>query len=105
MDKIANEIERAMAVMDQATGKMLNYRQLRRDPKYKAKWNISAANKFECLANGVRGRIKGTKTIKFIRKRDVPENRMQDVTYGSFVCTIRLEKDEKNCTRFVVGGD
>ena len=66
LNKIANEVERAIAVMDQATGKMLNYRQLQHNPKYKAVWNISAANKFGRLANGVGGRIKGTKTIKFI---------------------------------------
>ena len=30
---------------------------------------------------------------------------MKDVTYGQFVCNIRPEKDEKNRTRFVVGGD
>lgn len=35
----------------------------------------------------------------------MPESRIKDVTYGSFVCTIRLEKDEKNRTRFVIGGD
>ena len=46
MNKIANEVERAMAVMDQVTGKMLNYRQLRCNPKYKAEWNILTANKF-----------------------------------------------------------
>ena len=65
LDRVANEVEKAMAVMDQATGKMLNYRQLRRDPKYSAEWNVSAANEFGRLANGVGGRVKGTKTIKF----------------------------------------
>ena len=32
--KIENEVHQAMAVMDADTGKLLNYRQLRRDPKY-----------------------------------------------------------------------
>ena len=35
----------------------------------------------------------------------MPTERLKDVTYGSFVCTIRPEKSEKNRTRFVVGGD
>ena len=73
MDFVVNEVEKAMAVMDQATGKLLNYRQLRRDPKYKAEWNISASNEFRQLTNGVGGRTKGSKTIKFIRKGDVPK--------------------------------
>ena len=105
LERVADEVEKAMAVMDQATGKMLNYRQLQRDPKYSADWNVSAANEFGRLANGVGGRVKGTKTIKFIRKRDVPKGRLKDVTYGSFLCTIRPEKKEKNRTRFTVGGD
>ena len=46
LDRVTDEVEKAMAVMDQATGKMLNYRQLRRDPKYSADWNVSAANEF-----------------------------------------------------------
>ena len=94
-----------MAVMDTESGKLLNYRQLLRSPKHKKAWSISAANKFGRLAQGVGGRIKGTNTIKFIHQRNVPKNRLKDVTYGQFVCTKRPEKAEKNCTRFTVGGD
>ena len=44
--------------------------------------------------------------IKFIRKRDVPQVRLKDVTYGSFLCTICPKKREKtNRTRFTIGGD
>ena len=100
-----DEVYQAMAVMDASTGKMLNYRQLRRDPKYKIQWDKSAANEFGRLADGVGNRVKGTKTIEFIRKCDVPQSRMKDVTYGSFVSNVRNEKTEKNRTRFVVGGD
>ncbi|EJK49678.1 hypothetical protein THAOC_31418 [Thalassiosira oceanica] len=39
---------------------------------------------------------KATNTIKFVHKRDVPANRLRDVTYGQFVCTVRPEKKEKN---------
>ena len=35
----------------------------------------------------------------------MPQGRLKDVTYGSFLCTIRPEKKEKNRTRFTVGGD
>ena len=94
-----------MAVLDADTGKLLNYRQLLRHPKYKKGWAISSANEFGRLANGVGGRVKGTHTIKFIHKHEVPRDRMKDVTYGQFVCMVRPEKTEKNRTRFVVGGD
>ena len=103
--RIENEVHQAMAVMDANSGKMLNYRQLMKDPKYRRDWSISSANEFGRLANGVGGRIKGTNTIKFVHKHQVPKERMKDVTYGQFVCTVRPEKAEKNRTRFTVGGD
>ena len=61
-----------MAVMDAVTGKMLNYRQLMKNPKYRKEWSILSANEFGRLANGVGGRIKGTNTIKFIHRHEVP---------------------------------
>ena len=96
-----------MAVMDQSTGKMMNYRQLLRhkDPTIRKAWELSSANEYRRLADGIGGRVKGTNTIKFIRKTDVPADRRQDVTYGSFLCKVRNEKKEKNRTRFTVGGD
>merc|ERR1712194_811351 len=103
--RMEDEVYQAMAVMDASTGKMLNYRQLRRDPKYKIQWDKSAANEFGRLADGVGNRVKGTKTIEFIRKCNVPQARMKDVTYGSFVCNVRNKKTENNRTRFVLDGD
>jgi hypothetical protein len=106
MERLENEVHQAMAVMDAETGKLLNYKQLMRDPKYRKKWSISSANEFGRLANGVGGRIKNpTNTIKFIRRKDIPKDRKKDVTYGSFVCSVRPEKKEKNRTRFTVGGN
>ena len=67
-----NEVHEALEVMDAETGKVLNYRQLMHHPKHKEKWSKLLANEFGRLANGVGGRIKGTNTIKFIQKRDVP---------------------------------
>ena len=61
--KVEQDIERAMAVMDQDSGKMMNYRQLRKHPKFNKTWTASSANEFGRLANGVGGRIKGTNTI------------------------------------------
>ena len=105
--RLENEVHQALAVMDQSTGKMMNYRQLLRheDPKVRKAWELSSANEYGRLANGIGGRVKGTNTIKFIRKNDVPADRRRDVTYGSFLCKVRSEKKEKNRTRFTVGGD
>eukprot|EP00804_Cyclotella_cryptica_P005139 CCRYP_011530-RA/>CCRYP_011530-RA protein AED:0.47 eAED:0.46 QI:0/0/0/1/0/0/2/0/198 len=84
----------ALAVLDPDSGKQLNYRQLLQHPKYKISWSRSAADEFGCLAQGVGNRVKGTNTIHFIHKRDVP-----------CVCTIRTEKADPNHTSFVAGGD
>ena len=100
------QLEGAMAVLNRDTGKLLNYRQLLRTPKFAQVWSKSSANKFGRLADGVGGRVKGTNTIRFIFKHEIPTERKKDVTYGSFVCMVRPEKtDEPNRTRFTVGGD
>ena len=88
---IENEVHQAMAVINTESGKLLNYRQLMRDPQYKKQWSISSANEFGRLANGVGGRIKGTNTIKFVHKHNVPHKRMKDVIYGQFVCSVRAK--------------
>ena len=104
--RLENEVNQAMAVMDADTGKLLNYRQLLRNSKYREAWSLSSANEFGRLANGIGGRIKNpTNTIEFIFQHEVPTDRMKDVTYGQFVCTVRPEKAEPNRTRFTVGGD
>ena len=99
MSRLVDEVHQAMAFMDADTGKLLNYKQLMKDPKQKKRWAISSANEFGRLANGTGGRVKGTNTIQFIRKRDVPSDRRKDVTYGSFVCSVRPEKKEKERVR------
>jgi hypothetical protein len=46
LKEIDIQVEQAMAVLDQETGKLLNYRQLLKSPKYNKKWSISSANEF-----------------------------------------------------------
>jgi hypothetical protein len=60
--KLHAEVEQAMAVLNKATEKLLNYRQLLVHPKYKKAWSVSSANEFGRLAQGVGDRIKGTNT-------------------------------------------
>ena len=90
-----NEVQQALAVMDKDTGQLLNYRQLIRNPKYKKEWKILAAKGFCQLAQGVSGRTKGTNTIKFVYKHEVPRGSFNDVTYGQFVCTVWPKNQEK----------
>ena len=53
MARMEDKVYQAMAVMDTSTGKMLNYRQLWRNPKYKFHWDKLAASGFRRLANVV----------------------------------------------------
>ena len=74
-------------------------------PELSEDWTFSSVNKFRRLVQGVGGRVKGTDTIFFINKSELPHDRFRDVTYGIFVCTVQLEKEEKNRTRLTVGGN
>ena len=103
--KRESKTEKAFPVLDPDTGQLLKYRQLLRHPKFKDAWNISAANEFGRLAQGIKGRVKATDTIKFIRKSEIPLDRLKDVTYLKFVCQVRTEKEEPNRTRATFGGN
>ncbi len=39
--RLENEVNQAMAVMDADMGKLLNYRQLMRNTKYREAWSLS----------------------------------------------------------------
>jgi hypothetical protein len=82
------QVHAVFLVLDPETGQILEYRQLLRHPKFKEAWNISAANEFGWLAQGIKGRVKATDTIKFIRESDMPYDRLKDVTYIKFVCQV-----------------
>ena len=43
--------------------------------------------------------------MHFIHKKDVPFDRLKDVTYIKFVCTVRTEKKNPNRTRATMGGN
>ena len=96
----------AMAVFDEATGKMMECRHSidHDDPTIKKAWQQSGTNEFgrllQCANNGS---IEGTDTMKFIKKSEIPQNKK--VTYARFCCDIRPQKDETHRTRMTAGGD
>ena len=92
----------ACAILDEETGKSLEFRHLIKLDKYREIWMTSFANELGRLAQGIRN-IPGTDTIDFISFSDVPEG--ETVTYGRIVCTFRPQKDEPNRTRLTVGGN
>ncbi len=96
--------EFASPVLNQDTGKMLEYRQLLHDPKHKAIWSKAGANEFGQLAQGVGWRIDRTNTIFFIHKHEIPQDRLKDVTYIKFVSLIRMEKEDPHRIQATLGG-
>jgi hypothetical protein len=89
-------------------GEYLNYRQLCRHPKHKELWEKLAANEFCQLAQRVGNRNpkeEAKYTINFIPKDKVPKDRMRDVTYGSFSCDYKPNKEKKWRTWLTTGGD
>jgi hypothetical protein len=62
-------------VIDPDTGIAHEYHQLIADPKTRDVWLHSAVNAFGRLALGVKTHIKGTNTINFIRRSQVPMGR------------------------------
>ena len=93
--------ESAFAVFDEASGKLLQYKQLLKT-KDKDIWKASLSNEFGRLAQG-NARVKGTDTIKFIHHHQMPKDRK--TTYASIVVSIRPEKTETHRTRLTVGGN
>ena len=88
------------------TGQLLQYHQLLKHPRFREAWSILAANEFGRLAQqGCENKVKGTDTIFFIHKHEIPADRLKDVTYVSMVCQVVTEKDEPNRTRITMRGN
>jgi hypothetical protein len=95
--------EMANAVICPDTGKSLKNSELKKLLRYKIRWMRSTANGARHLAQGLKHGVKGTNTIKFIRREDVPAGRK--ATYGSFVVDIKAHKENTERTHLTVGGD
>ena len=60
------------AFLNKDTGEIMGYLHLIGNPKYRPLWIKSYRNKLGSLTQGMTGRVKGTSTIFFIDKADVP---------------------------------
>ena len=99
----------ANSVIDEETGRALEYWHLIQDLKYKKVWSEAGCKEFRRLfqgygkkADGTR-RAEGTNTCHWIRKYLIPAKKK--VTYSRTVVDIRPEKDDPNRVRITAGGD
>ena len=95
MDEWAYHDHFAGAIIDGITGESLEYRDLIKDEKRRIIWERSLSNEIGCLAQGIRD-VKGTNTIFFIPKADIPKDQLKDITYGRIVVLYRPQKLEKH---------
>jgi hypothetical protein len=87
-------------------GKLLEYHHFIVNQTTRATWQHSYGDEIDRLAQGMPRRNTGANTIVFIKKNQVPQNRVKDVTYGLITCLIRHEKIEEPAqTRLVMGGN
>jgi hypothetical protein len=113
IESTTNELppHHAMAVFDETTGKILEYRHLikHKDPDIRKNWLQSGANEFGRTMQGVgktrskEDKIEGTDTMHLIKKSDIPKDKK--ITYARFCSDIRPQKSETHRTRLTAGGD
>ena len=92
-------------VLNKETGELMDYKHLISNPKYCALWSKSYRNELVRLAQGISGWAKGTNTIFFIDKVDIPAYFWKDFTYKHIFVSLKPEKADPNLTRLRVGGD
>ena len=102
----------AVPVLDADTGQTLEYRQLRRNPKYKKIWEQSYCNELGRLCQGIgtgamgpkKQHVAGTETFQAVRYENIPRDRRSQITYSKVVCEVRTQKADPNRTRITIGG-
>ena len=76
-----------------------------KSPKYRNLYKNSNSKELGRLAQGIPDVVKGTNTIFFIDKADVPTERWKDIPYIRVVVDYRPEKSDPYCTCLTVGGE
>ena len=92
------------SIMD-ANGEMLEYWHLMKWLEYAEIWSYSYSDEIGRLTQGMEVRVKGTDTMHFIHKDEVPRDCFKDLTYGKINCNYREGKAEPNKVRLTAEGD
>ena len=101
-----------MPVLDDTYGQSLQYRQLRKHPKFAHIWNASYANELGRLCQGVgkgeklpkNQRVEGINTFRIIIFEDIPQDRRKEICHSMVVCEVRPQKEDTNWKRITVTG-
>ena len=108
-DSIFQGYKYANIVIDEESGKAMEYRELLKHPKHKETWSLAGCKEYRRLFQGF-GRkddgtkqVEGTNTCHWIPKSKVPKNKK--VTYARTVVDVRPEKEDPNRVRITAGGN
>ena len=82
---------------------MMEYRHLIADPSIIEVGESYSSNKFGRLMKGLKGGIKGTETMQFMQKHEVPHDKT--FTYARFMSDYLPQQEEKEQTGITVRGD
>ena len=89
-----------LPVINETSGKLLQYRQLCKHLKFTHIWNTSYANELGRLHQGVgevskglkNQRVEGTNDFCIIRFEDTPQDRRKEICYSMVVCEVRPQQ-------------
>ena len=74
-------IEMINTVLNKETGEVIEYQQVRKNPKYCRLYETAYSKELGRLAQGMSRQAEGTNTLFFIDKNIVPVKRWRDITY------------------------
>ena len=87
-------MEMLNTVLDEDTGKLMEYRHLVKSPNYCQIYGTCYRKELGRTAQGIPWLVEGTDTIFFINKAYLPTTRCRDVTYVRIVVNYRPEKSD-----------
>ncbi len=73
-------------VVNDSSRELLKYGHLIKWQEVQPIWTTTLAKEVGHLAQEIPGLVKGTNTIKFIAKEDIPVEQRKDTTYTQIVC-------------------
>jgi hypothetical protein len=102
----------ALLVLNPATGKFLEHRQLRWDPCYKATWVTLYAIELGCLCQGIGAgttptsqHVSGTNTFFLIDYQDIPMHNRKEICHAMVVCEVHPDTNDPDCTHITIDGN
>ena len=93
------------AVLDEDIVKLMEYRHLMKSPKYCHIYGTSYRKELGKTTEGMPGLVKGTDTIFFIDKSNVPTTCCKDIPYVPIVVNYIPEKSNTYRRRLTIGGN